>query len=588
MFLIVDEKSGRGYHRITAVIKQRYLGVNMAKHKGRKEKNVETAAESIYAFFRYLLDLCICVYLLLILVVMPFYNEEGYAHIGTDKSTFFRKCTIYGGRLLLPILLLAVIMWLVVQIQKKERTAKGKGDISHVSISQAVAACRKHLSATDMFAVIYGISVIFSYIGSDYQEEALWGATGWFMGLIPQLTVIAVYFLVSRAWKGRGWMAALALPVSAVVFILGYLNRFGIYPIDMQMELPSFISTIGNINWYCGYLVSVFFGGMYLFWRADGWKTWQQLLLAAYVIVGYATLATQGSSSGIFTMAVMFLVFFGMSAPKGERMERFWLAMLLFSLTCTVTLCLRAAGVLVATYPDTMIDLFTLSALPLFMTIVSVAFFIWVHSCNQKGHYPQKTFTWLTRLAGGGFLVLLGIFALLLVINTASGGTILKMTPASLQAAMTFSPTWGSNRGATWTAGWLCFWEQNFLHKLIGVGPDCMSAFIYNDGSSELVGMVRECFGEARLTNAHNEWLTILVNMGLLGLIGFAGMMLTAIRRFLSCQEMNPVAGACGICLLAYTINNMFSFQQSMSVATIFVILGMGENAVRAARKEHT
>lgn len=549
----------------------------MAKHR-RKEKNVETVAESVFLFLRYLLDMCICVYMTMILVVMPFYYEEGYAHIGTDKGTFFRKCTIYGARLILPLLLIMAVVELIIYVQKNRR-----GEHDRLSFSSMAAACREKLSVTDLFALIYGISVILSYIGSDYREEAFWGATGWFMGLIPQLTVVAVYFLISRAWEGRGWMAALALPVSAAVFVLGYLNRFGIYPIDMQMELSSFISTIGNINWYCGYVVSVFFGGMFLFWRFDGEKAWQQLLLGAYLVIGFATLATQGSSSGVFTMAVMFLVFFGMSAREGRRMERFWLAMVMFSLTCSVTLCLRAAGVLVANYPDTMIDLFTLSPLPIFMTIVSAICWLLVRNRNKKERYPEKMWVLLAALARGGFLVLLGIFAVLLAVNTASDGTALKMTNVSLQNILTFSPAWGSNRGATWTAGWMCFAEQDVLHKLIGVGPDCMSAFLYSDGSSELVGMVKERFGEARLTNAHNEWLTILVNMGLLGAVGFAGMMITAIGRFLSCHRNNLIAGACGMCLLAYTVNNMFSFQQSLSIATIFVILGIGENAVRAA-----
>ena len=117
---------------------------------------------------------------------------------------------------------------------------------------------------------------------------------------------------------------------------------------------------------------------------------------------------------------------------------------------------------------------------------------------------------------------------------------------------------------------------------MIGVGPDCMSAYLYNGGSESLVEAARTQFGELTLTNAHCEWLTILVNTGILGLVGFAGMMVSAIVRFLKAgmetlKKESLIAGACGLCLLAYTVNNSFSFQQSMGVATIFVILGMGE-----------
>ena len=37
--------------------------------------------------------------------------------------------------------------------------------------------------------------------------------------------------------------------------------------------------------------------------------------------------------------------------------------------------------------------------------------------------------------------------------------------------------------------------------------------------------------------------------------------------------------------LLAYTVNNIFSFQQSMNVSTMFVIFGMGEAFLWEVRK---
>ena len=44
------------------------------------------------------------------------------------------------------------------------------------------------------------------------------------------------------------------------------------------------------------------------------------------------------------------------------------------------------------------------------------------------------------------------------------------------------------------------------------------------------------------------------------------------------------LVGACGFCVLAYTVNNMFSFHQVMNISTVFVIMGIGENLRRSAR----
>jgi Na+-driven multidrug efflux pump len=41
------------------------------------------------------------------------------------------------------------------------------------------------------------------------------------------------------------------------------------------------------------------------------------------------------------------------------------------------------------------------------------------------------------------------------------------------------------------------------------------------------------------------------------------------------------LAGACGFAVLAYIVNNIFSFQQALSAVTVFMVLGMGEAFVR-------
>ena len=119
---------------------------------------------------------------------------------------------------------------------------------------------------------------------------------------------------------------------------------------------------------------------------------------------------------------------------------------------------------------------------------------------------------------------------------------------------------------------------------MFGVGPDCMYAFLSNEASPELQNMVYDFFYGNRLTNAHNEWLTILVDIGVLGLVSYAGMMISVIRNFLHAGKKSMLVGACGFCVLAYTVNNMFSFQQVMNISTVFVIMGIGENLRRSAR----
>lgn len=547
----------------------------MGGNKKKKNKGTETVADSLNYFFKYLIHCMLCVYILLILIILPFYFEEGYSHIGTDKSYFFRQVSTVGWKLLLPVLLCYLVSAAVVWRQNRKKEAG----------NNRKNAFWNRISVTDVFAGMYGIGLLISYACSDYKKMALWGADGWFMGLYPQLILIGVYFLISRFWIPQKWMFYLFLPVSGVVFFLGYLNRFGIYPIDMQVENIRFISTIGNINWYCGYLVTVFFGGVFLLWQ-EAWhgvkpplvRLLVKVLLILYVAVGFSTLVTHGSSSGILTMAVMLLVFFFLSASDSRRMLGFWQMLLILSAVCTATFFIRRIFPDRFTYNETTTELLTNSVLPFLMAGVSVVFFIWVFWSGRKGCYPERFFRILTGAAVFGALAAVLLLVILICSNTLNPGSLGKLSKMSI---FTFSPGWGSNRGATWTAGVMCFGELSFWHKLVGVGPDCMTDFLYRDGSQALNTLVVGSFGRDRLTNAHNEWLTILVNGGIWGLVSYVGMVISAVMRYIKRRNVNYIAAAAGFCLLAYTVNNMFSFQQAMNVSAMFIIFGIGEAYVR-------
>lgn len=458
-------------------------------------------------------------------------------------------------------------MYFFILIYQGYRESRKKHD------SQCRIELKLRLTPTDLFAGLYGFALLLSYACSEYQESAFLGSKGWYMGLLPQLFLVLIYFFVSKLWMPRKYIFYLFLPVSAVVFGLGYLNRFGFYPIDMKLVNPEFISTIGNINWYCGYMVTVLFAGVALLWMEPFAKKWQKILLMVYVSVGFMAMVTQGSSSGVVTLLVILFVLFWMSARDGKRMLAFWQEMILLSGSCMITLVLRKISPERFGYEDRLINLFTDGMLPIIMTVVSFAVFLLVSKSLKQNRYREKLFFILARVILIIVIATSILLFLLALINTFRPGSLGKLSDVSF---FTLDAEWGSRRGATWGAGWRCFWEQNFLHKLVGVGPDAMSAFLSSGASPELSGFVKDFFDNTKLTNAHNEWLTILVDTGILGLVAFAGMIISGIRDFLRSGKDCPAAYICGFALLAYTVNNIFSFQQSMSVSTLFVMFGMG------------
>ena len=539
--------------------------------KNTKHKKAESVAETLCSFSGFLCDIVISVYMIVILMVLPLYNK-GYARIGTEKETFFLKTMTYGAKTLLPVFLLWLLFRLVTAVQKKELP----------KFTEWPAGLWKNLSVTDRFAVFYGIAVLVSYLFTNYREEALWGTASWRMGMWTQLGAVIVYFMISRMWQWKSWIPALVLPVSAVVFFLGYVNKFCLLPVDPEYVNPSFISTIGNINWYCGYLVTILFGGVYLLWRMEE-MTWKKLLLMAYVTIGFASLATQGSSSGIVTFAVVMFVLFGMSVRDSGRMEVFWQEMILFSAACLITCVLRRLNIFSRELIlEGITDLLTFSIAGIFMTILSGIILYWIHRTRVRRSYPEKM---LHRIYCGIAIavpVMILLVLLLTLINTLAGGALTpNITDPNVTKWLTFNVSWGSARGGTWAAGARCFWEADFLHKIFGVGPDCLYAFLSNEGSVGLQTMVNDRFGGNRLTNAHNEWLTTLINLGVLGTAAYAAVFLTALRKY----RRNSMAI---MLLFTYGMHSLISFQQVLNTPFFFLLLGVCEAEQRMNQQYNT
>lgn len=123
-------------------------------------KGRESEIPAVCRFLKGFLDYGICLYLILLLAVMPLYSQDGYSHIGTDKAVFFCKVSAVFCGVLLP----AAVLYLVMRAAGKRKSG---------SALQPFGMCWKR---TDFFAALYGAALVISYFCSRYREVALWGA----------------------------------------------------------------------------------------------------------------------------------------------------------------------------------------------------------------------------------------------------------------------------------------------------------------------------------------------------------------------------------------------------------------------------
>ena len=552
-------------------------------------------------------------YLIMMGVVLPFYYhpETSYMTIGSGKADFYNKWAFgtakaAGVFLLLYLLTASVRQFL---LWKKDSSRKTGGASLWMAMKTGCQNFWQSLTGTELFAVCYIAALCISYLLTDYPEFAKMGADGWNMGFWPQILFLFFFLLLERtlttgmAKAGIGMM----LSASTVVFLLGLLNRYGVNPLHMESSGPGFISTIGNINWYCGYW-SVLFPvccGIFLFREKvlPGSRSAQQapvsvlyrvlpVLSGIAVVIGFATGVSQGSDSGLLVLAAMTLILGCFAGKEKEGLRHFIELLLLFCVSLTGLFVLQhlfpernkyqTAGYLFLTGKPW--------GLIFGVLLLCLYFFLFIrkkncangwtktvenHCDNKLTGTADRGIVWtyrawqiLTGLSAAALVLYIG----LLTFNTTHPGVIPALDGNAL---FTFNTSWGSSRGATWSIGIHTFLAQNFGHRLFGVGPDSIAAYLYQSDNSTLLAEVRATFGDKRLTNAHGEWITVLVNTGLMGLLSFATMIISAVGTLFS-RKQKTLAKACGLAVLCYTLHNIFSFEQMMNISQMYLVMGIG------------
>lgn len=513
-----------------------------------------------------------------ILFVMPFYNTDGYNYIGTDKANFFHRVTILSIKLFLP----CFVGWLLSKCYDLHREK---------TLSSGIRALWRSFSITEAFAFAYLLSILISFLLSPYKEVAIWGEKGWFMGLMPQLSCIVIFFLLAHFSKVPKWFYLLVYPVSAVVFFLGYLNRFGWYIQGYDTLDATRISSIGNINWYCAYLITILSTAfaIKLLWSDLHFtnskvKKFFSLLLNLYLFIGYATLMNQGTLSGYVILFFLLIIAFYIAAPYPEKIQSLAGQFFLLSLACFLSYILQILQIGSSTYEDSIVYLMTWSYLPPIMLFLSLAFCFFAEY-KRPLTILRKPMNWFF-IAG---IVVFIAYLFLLIYNSTHDYAISFALGWTGADPISFTPDWASGRGGTWRAGYAIYRDMPILQKLFGVGPDCMYSYYSQNGSPELVNLMNVLYGMRRLTNAHNEVFTILINNGLLGAICFicfiTSMFIRSIKAYkqralLSPTRILPLL-SCTFGLFAYLTGNIIGFEQTLTLPLFYILLGLLEKDIK-------
>ncbi len=547
-----------------------------------EEKNWETDDPAAMRngdneFLRLLCNL----YLTALLVALPLYTGEGYWNLGDTKYTLFKNIT-----------LLCLGIWLAAELsigiwhgaKRVGSRAAGRGR-------------RPAFSATDWAAASYGVCVLLSALCSRYGDLAWTGYEGWYMGAVSQLLFVGIYFFVSRRYDGARWPLYLGEAALLAVSVLGLLHRLGIDPLKLLVywdyrnwEYSHMLSTLGNINWLCGYYsVALASAVAHFLWEE---RRWLRAVLYVAAVTSFVLLGVQGSQGGLLILAVCTAGCFWLGRGRANALARLWALLAGFFLCMPLMgLGMKLRGNKAAVVADGNVFGYVGWYVWAIAGGACLAVCLWlVKRGPVRGSRTRRP---QVRAALIGALAVCLAAALFVLLGDGIGDS------------------FGSGRGFLWRIALEGFGQADGKDKLLGAGPDCYGVAVFGRLGAGTDVWKGEHWEGAVFTNAHNELLSQLCNVGILGTLSYLAIFLTGLWRYgMGCMEIcrgRPAqsqgdssgqgeaeghlaspAGKDSCCLWAgllaiamYGAHSLISFQQVLNTPLLFLVLGICEQRMR-------
>ena len=492
----------------------------------------------------------ITLYVFIIFCIYPLYYEDGYYNMGTAKCRFFLGTSVIFFFVILVAVALDMVRW------------KKREDIVFEL---------KGLSVTEKLLFVYMGCVLLAYIISDFKQDVLWGAADWYMGTVPLLLMAFFAFFLMHIWEEEKWLSTIFLIISSEVFLLGICNRFSLYPIPMEPHQGAFISTLGNINWLCGYMsVTAPIGiGIFMFSKDEDYRyKWQKYMMFFYVIFVFVLGFCQGSSSVFLWNGALFLVLFWISLKSTIRLKKCLLLVAMWGMSGQLVRILKTVFSDKYSYDSALL---VETDITLVIAVVAICLYMILHVFYKKEKEFSDFFCKNIRYNLLAVLIIsILLWLVLAVYNTKAEISFLADRPLFL-----LDEKWGNGRGLIYKTTFDLFEKMSPIQKLFGVGADGFSSFAYS--IPKMQTYLQGYFGESVLTNAHCEILTNLVNLGILGTSAYLGVFITFVIRCMKKGERKPYMYIPVLCVICYFANNLISFAQVLNIPYLFLILGIGE-----------
>ena len=481
------------------------------------------------------LSMLIYGYLVILFAGLPLYMQNKLVMIGNAKYLFFRNTTLVMG-----VFVVLAVLWQKIRGERKPKRMWKK---------------------TDVFMLLYLASAIFSYGISPCREDVLLGYPGWYMGLVTQGLLVGIYFAVSRYYDGSRSIWWIAGITAGIVTFIGLLNRLDIDVLGTfrgmengEWNRTQLLSTIGNNNWYAGYISVT--AGISLAAAYMGKRQGRVLgMLGSFLFL--ASAITSNSTTAIMAACGLSLLLFLVSLRQRSRLLRALEILMLLPLSIFMVrlfLLLHLTGLVIA--GDVEKRLFFTTVWYIVFGAEAVLYLILrIRERQQQKDFLESGKIYRIVVVAGAVMICSGV-----LLGCLLGGIVGNEMVS--EAA--------DGRLALWKVTLLTYGKEGALYKFFGTGPGSYYHMLYQWGSDAMDWINKGLLDNNIYSNAHNEWLTLLVEQGFFGVTAYIGIFITTLTDLRKKLSQSPECLAVFLGLTGYLICSLFTFQHVLSTPFVF------------------
>lgn len=500
------------------------------------------------------------IYIIVMLLIFPFYCTNRYFHILRDRRDFFIYATC--------AYIIGILLAIACAVPRED---------------YPILVKRCKLIRSDWLLLTFELCTVIGLFLSDNLQAVFWGSDGRYQGVLMWGLYSVTYLLISRFWHVNRvpvfcfTFGGLASSIWGITDFLG-MDIFGWLSRVKSEQQHMFSSSYGNINTYTAalLLISGVAAGMnvYLSEKSNGSVAnygkssivHQKLYFSIVFFVSVVALIFGRSDNAALGLATILLIlpYWAWKTAGGIKAYCFLMECVVMALTCS-GYTLAAIPTLQADVSDSI--LLNVSQYYVYYSVPLLLFYTFILlKADKLSSLPYRRF----KIAICLFYTVLGILGI---------GVVSLLVIAFLGKDMTFIPivgryfhfsdSWGAHRGYIWRAAVEEYAHLALPQKVFGVGLEMFGNLMRSTRYDEMIRLAGEFFD-----SPHNEFLQYLITTGCVGCVSLFGWVLLCCTNALR-KASDGIAKACSVAVLSYLTASFVNISVPITQAIVIVLMGM-------------